>query len=183
MGEQAIDVTVRTFRPEDEESLLELLALAFNGWPHREVAVEPADYLRWKLSSSEEALTSHVVAEAGSTIVGCRFFRFFDVRAAGRGLRTFWPYDAAVHPDFRRQRVMTRVRDFSLDLARGSCDLQMGGYIREPAMWRLHAVEERYPFANPIEVLERPAGAPPSARAIDVAPACRSSTSIGLANG
>jgi len=159
------DVTVRPFQPEDEESLLQLLVLVFDGWPHREVAVEPIEYLRWKLSSSEEALRCHAIAEAASTIVGCRISRFFGVQAAGRGLRALWFYDAAVHPDFRRKRVMTRVRDLGLDLVRGSCDLQMGGYTRNPAIGRLHAVEERYPFANPIEVLERQAGATSMARA------------------
>lgn len=161
----ATQVTVRLFRPEDEESLLQLLALAFDGWPHREVAVEPIEYLRWKLSSSEEALASHVVAEAASTIVGCRIFRFFDVQAAGRGLRAFWAFDTSVHPEFRRQRVMTRVRDFGLDLVRGSVDLQLGGHSKNPAIHRLHAVEERYSFANPIEALERQPGATSIARA------------------
>jgi hypothetical protein len=35
------------------------------------------------------------------------------------------------------------------------CDLQIGGYSRIEAMMRIHGREERYPFANTIELLER----------------------------
>jgi len=121
------DVAMRPFRPDDEEAVLRLLEAAFDGWPNRELAVGAAEHLHWKLRSSEQALRSHVVAEAGSTIVACRLFRIFDVETRGRPLRASWGSDTAVHPDFHGQRVMTRLRDFSLAQLRRSVDLQFGG--------------------------------------------------------
>lgn len=155
----ATDVTVRTFRPEDEAGLLQLLALAFDGWPHREVAVEAAAYLHWKLRNSKEALHSHTVAEANGTIVGCRLFRLFDIHSSIGPLRGCWGFDAAVHPDYRGLGVMTRLRDLAIERHRGFVDLQIGGYSRIEAMQRVHSSEERHPFGNSIELLERPRGA------------------------
>jgi len=159
MGEPAAAVTVRPFRPEDEDGLLRLLIAAFGRWPAREVTASPAEHLHWKLRSSEAAFQAHVVAEAGGQIVGCRLFRIFDVHTGGRPLRACWGFDVAVLPDFRGQGVMTRLRDFGLAQLRRSVDLQFGGNTKVPAMRRLNAQLELYPFANRLDLLERRAGA------------------------
>jgi len=159
MGESAAGVTVRTFRPEDEESLLRLLIAAFGRWPGREVTVSPAEHLHWKLRSSDEALRGHTVAEVRGSIIGCRLFRYLGGYAEGRPVRACRGFDAAVHPDFRGRGVMTRLRDLALERHRASMDIQLGGYSRIEAMIQVHASEERYPFGNRIEVLERLAGA------------------------
>jgi GNAT superfamily N-acetyltransferase len=159
MGPQAGEVTVRPFRPEDEGGLLRLLIAGFGRWPGREVTVSPAEHLHWKLRSDEEALASHVVAEAGGRIVGCRLFRLFDVATDGRSLRASWGSDVAVHPDFRGLGVMTRVYGFSHALLCRSIDLQFSGNTKVPAVRRLNDGEGLEPFGNLLDLLERPAGA------------------------
>jgi hypothetical protein len=171
MGETAAGVTFRPFRPEDEEEVLRLLIAAFGRWPSREVAVSPAEHLRWKQSSSEEARQAHVVAEAGSRIVGFRLYRIYDVHTTSGPLRACRAYDAAVDADYRARGVMTGLRDLGIAQLRPWIDLQLGGYSRIEAMRRLHESEERFPFANTIELLERPggasAGAPPAVTAVE----------------
>jgi GNAT superfamily N-acetyltransferase len=165
------DVTIRTYQPGDEDGLLRALQAAFDRWPSREVAVAPAEYLAWKLRSSEEALRGHTVAEANGHVVGCRLFRYFDVHTSNGPMRGCWGFDAAVHPDYRGQGVMRRLRDLALERNRGVCDLQIGGYSRIEAMIKVHADEERYAFANTIELLERARPGGPAVPILDaVAP-------------
>ena len=53
------DVSLRFFRPGDEENLLGLIQRVFEAWPTADAGAPPIEHLRWKLSSHREATAHH----------------------------------------------------------------------------------------------------------------------------
>ncbi|HEX2466439.1 MAG TPA: hypothetical protein VHR17_17595, partial [Thermoanaerobaculia bacterium] len=52
----------------DLQRMVELLSLAFGGWPSVAAGVEPAAHLRWK-TSSPATVCAAVLGESGTTLV------------------------------------------------------------------------------------------------------------------
>ena len=151
------DWSPRFYRDGDEHGIYAVLAASFERWPKAEIAVDPVEHLRWKLSSHLDLPRHHVVAELDGQIVGTQAILVLPIKVNGRVLLASQGVDFAVHPQYRKKGVRSRMNSFSIpDLE--SLDLHYTLESGHPAMLRVqqrNEVEAR-PFANRIEALVHP---------------------------
>jgi len=147
--------TSRALQPGDEPRLAELLAATFDGWPSVEVAVDPVEHLRWKLANHPDASRYHVVADAGTAIVGSRLFLVQDVLVGGRAFRARQEVDAAVHPDWQGRGVMSDMVRFANEAHGREPDLWYAVRSRHAAMLHLNESDDAEAFFSKVSVVER----------------------------
>ena len=101
------DFIPRVYREGDEEDIVELLDLVFDGWPKFDLECTALDHWRWKYLDNPFKRNFVGVVELEGKIIGVSHgfyqkYKFgemvYNVRNAG---------DLAVHPDYRRMGVMT----------------------------------------------------------------------------
>ncbi len=104
-------VTIRLYEESDDEGIVELLDLVFDGWPNYDIACSPLEHWRWKYLSSEG--TPYIsVAEDMGRIVGCNLGYPVSLRVSGKSIKGFYASDTAVHPDYRRRRISSKIIDY-----------------------------------------------------------------------
>ena len=102
----------RHYRPEDDEQILELLQVCFDGWPIVETNVRPLEHLRWKLASPLNSWRQDVVCEHEGRIVGCRLYTLREAWTGDRPLVWKIGIETAVHPDYRSRGAAGAMQDF-----------------------------------------------------------------------
>jgi hypothetical protein len=88
----------------DLRRMVELLSLAFGGWPSVAAGVEPAAHLRWK-TSSPATVCAAVLGESGTTLVTTDTPMGYRIRLRGHERLRVQFVDHAVRPDWRGQKV------------------------------------------------------------------------------
>jgi hypothetical protein len=101
----------RFFEPGDEEKVVGMLAAAFGTWPRGEIAVSPAEHLRWKLSSHPAAGPLCVVTEDEGRIVGWQGYWLQNVKLDDRELLSRQAVDFAVDPEYQRMGIKLAMRE------------------------------------------------------------------------
>ena len=105
----SLDYTVREFKDEDEPQILKLLEKVFEHGHNR-------DYWRWKYFDNPLKKQVIVIAEIDDQIIGfnhafCREIKF------GKNLHLMsFGGGAAVHPDYRRMGINSKIHDMLEDL-------------------------------------------------------------------
>lgn len=143
----------RPLRAGDEAEVVELLARVFGHWPGRKTAVPAIEHLRWKLRSHEKAAKFHIVAEAGGELVGVRISLARLVKIKERILLARQGADLAVHPDYQRRGVLSRMFEFRRQELDETFDLAFGN-TSHPATLKLDIRTGHRPLGNRIQVLE-----------------------------
>lgn len=108
-GQTANEYSVRRYRPDDRDGLLELDREVWN----REHSPE---WFEWKYGSNP--YVDHVpvfVVEHDGEIVGARPFMGFRMRAGDETVVALQPSDTMVHPDHRRKGLFTRMTERSIE--------------------------------------------------------------------
>ena len=104
-------VTIRLYEEGDDEGIVELLDLVFDGWPNYDITCSPLDHWRWKYLSSEG--TPYIsVAEDGGIIVGCNLGYPVSFRVSGKSITGFYASDTAVHPNYRGRRISSKIIEY-----------------------------------------------------------------------
>ena len=173
--ETSVGYTVRSYRDDDEAGVLRLLDLCFNPWPGKQLFVDAAEHLRWKMGSYPDSEDRHVVAESDGEIVGFRLSLAQSVVVRGRELLLHQGMDSAVHPGHRGKGLMARMQDYEIGAIRRTHDICLMGLSMHPAMSALRARRGHHRFANRIETLRRDA---PQARVNSAAGVGREYTSF-----
>ena len=96
-------VTARPFQPDDEDSVLELLQVAFGQWPRDIDDVTPSEFFRWKHLQGPFGRSVLVVAEADDAVVGFIAYLPWRFRAGERIVTAMRGVDFAVHPAYQRR--------------------------------------------------------------------------------
>ena len=143
----------RPLRAGDEAEVVELLARVFGHWPGRKTPVPAIEHLRWKLRSHEKAGKFHIVAEAGGELVGVRISLAREVKVKERILLVRQGADLAVHPDYQRRGVLSRMFEFRRQELDETFDLAFGN-TSHPATLKLDIRTGHRPLGNRIQVLE-----------------------------
>lgn len=108
---------VRPHRPGDEEGIVQLLELVFDGWPQIDIPGSPLDYWRWKHGSKlNESICS--VCEHDGQIVGCHHMKPLKIKVLDETVLGATSMDLAVHPDHRRLGFLNQLRDLSVGSAK-----------------------------------------------------------------
>lgn len=153
------DVSARPYREGDEPGILAVLTAAFERWPAAEIDVDPLEHLRWKLSNHLGLRGRHVVAEADGRIVGTQGTLVQPINVNGRVLLSSQGIDVAVHPQYQKQGVRSRMNDLSLpDWKDESGDIHYSLESGHPAMLlidRMNAVADRDPSESKEEAERR----------------------------
>ena len=109
----ADELTMRPFRPdEDEAAVLELLGASL-GWVPDDLY---AAFFRWKHAENPFGPSAAWVAEADGRLAGFRTFLRWEWDVPGRGpVRAVRAVDTATHPDFQGRGIFSRLTLHALD--------------------------------------------------------------------
>lgn len=114
----AIPYFIRPYRLDDEKKIVELLNIVFSGWPHFDLSCSPIAHWKWKFLDSSSSLPNIFVAEYNSKIIGTEGRIFSKVKVGDTILNCEHRVDLAVHPDFRRMGIFTKIHESLNDKSR-----------------------------------------------------------------
>ena len=103
------------YRPGDEEEIVQLLELVFNGWPQFDLNCTPLDHWRWKYLDNPLRLNILYSASFDNKIIGCTHTIPQRVKVGDKIFLSGTGADVAVHPDFRRRGIHNKIVDSKLD--------------------------------------------------------------------
>ena len=106
-----LDYEVRPYRPGDEEQIVPLLQLVFNGW-------QDLNFFRWKYFDNPLKRNIICVALSNGRIIGFTASVFKRVKIGDKVFLSTYGTDAAVHPDFRRRGVHRKNTNLKDELRR-----------------------------------------------------------------
>ena len=98
-----MEYEVRTYCQGDEEQIVPLLQLVFNGW-------ETLDFWRWKYLDNPFKKSIITVGVDNTRIIGVIGSIFQRIKIGNKVLLCGYGTDAGVHPDFRRIGVYKQIR-------------------------------------------------------------------------
>jgi hypothetical protein len=105
------EVEVRTFQPGEEEKIVELLELVFDGWPKFNLPCSPLEHWRWKYQNNPLQMNQIVVGVSHNRIVGCNHSLLSRIKIGNRVFLSTQGTDLAVHSDFRRETIYRKMMD------------------------------------------------------------------------
>lgn len=98
------EINLRPYQPRDEEKIVQLLELVFDGWPKLDIHSDPISYWRWKYRNQlHESIV--VVSTYHDEIVGCHHGLSFSAKILTGSFICNYGSDMAVHPEFRRKGI------------------------------------------------------------------------------
>ncbi len=118
-SDQPPHVSVRFYRPSDDEGILRVLQASFPRWPEVETDVAPIDHLRWKLASGTRIEMNHIVADIDGQIVGVRLGIALKYAIQGRRFSARCDVDSCVLPEFRGHGVYARMIEAGNEITSG----------------------------------------------------------------
>lgn len=104
------DYTVRPYKPGDEEGIVQLLDLVFNGWPRLDLSYSPIEFWRWKYKDNPLKRNNIVVCTSEDKIIGCAHAIPLRMKVGKNVVLGVTGLDYAVHPKFRRRGIATELR-------------------------------------------------------------------------
>jgi GNAT superfamily N-acetyltransferase len=116
----SLAVSVRPFRAEDEQPVLDLLRASLGEGP---TGQRSSRFFHWKHLENPFGASLMLVAEAEGSIVGLRAFMRWRFKAGDVVLRAVRAVDTGTHPDFQGRGIFSRLTREALDLVRGEADL------------------------------------------------------------
>lgn len=161
--------TRRAHREGDEAMLLDLLVQAFGRWPKIEIACDPADHLRWKLSNTPEAPSIHRITEVDGSPAASVFCWIQNVKLRHGLYRNIQGVDSVAHPDFQRLGLFAARTEWRKQHPDDQpCDFQFGPVSGHPALVHMHQKAEQegrsLVIGNRVRVLTLPLDEDTSAR-------------------
>ncbi|EMR73439.1 hypothetical protein MCGE09_00525, partial [Thaumarchaeota archaeon SCGC AB-539-E09] len=65
------EVVIRLYETGDEENIIDLLQLVFEGWPRFDLEFEPIEHWKWKYLDNPTGLSTITVGVINDEIVSC----------------------------------------------------------------------------------------------------------------
>ncbi len=119
-----MEYQVREYQPGDEEEIVGLLELAFDGWPRLDLDYTSLDHWKWKYLDNPLKTNSIAVAEIKNKIVGCNHGYNVKIKIGKNILLCQHGGDLAVHPNYRRMGINNKMREIKNDSQRAQkCDM------------------------------------------------------------
>jgi len=104
-----MDYICRPYNTGDEEGIVHLLELVFDGWPHFNLSCSPLDHWKWKYLEAHNGLINIYVAEHDSLIVGSESRVPLRAKVGQEILDCEQRCDLVVHPDHRRRGIFKKI--------------------------------------------------------------------------
>ena len=109
--------TVRPYELGDEEKVVQLLALVFDGWPHIDLKCSPVDHWRWKFKDNPLTKPIVTVSISDDELIGCSHAIPLRYKILDKSVLCFNGVDVVVHSDFRRKGLRNRMMELKFKLA------------------------------------------------------------------
>ena len=100
---------VRFFQQGDDEDIVHLLDLVFDGWPKLDLISSPLEHWRWKYIDNPQKSRSVRVALSNNRIIGCAGNIILKIKIGDTALNCAQGVDFAVNPDFRGRGAITKM--------------------------------------------------------------------------
>ena len=107
----AQEYSIRPYESGDEEGIVQLLQLVFNGWPNFDLDCSPVDHWRWKYLCNPTGESLVIIGESNGEIVGCSHTYLINLKMGERIVKGGFAADAAVHPDYRGKGLWKGLRE------------------------------------------------------------------------
>jgi GNAT superfamily N-acetyltransferase len=120
MQQTSSTVDIRSYRPEDEPAVLDLLRASLGPGPTGDRSV---GFFRWKHTQNPFGPSYMLVAEVDNRIVGLRAFMRWRFRAGCGSISAVRAVDTATHPEFQGLGIFSRLTRTALEELRGKVDL------------------------------------------------------------
>ena len=99
-----LSFTNRSYESGDEEKIIELLSIIFDGWPHLKLSYSKKDYWRWKILGAPSGLNQVGLAFNGDQLIGCNHAYYMDIKIGENIYLGRQAVDFGVHPDYFASR-------------------------------------------------------------------------------
>ena len=109
------DYIVRPYRLGDEEGIVELLELVFDGWPHFDLQYTPLDHWRWKHEDNPLKTNMISLGIIGGKIISCLHTIPRMMKIGDKVFLSWERVDGAVHPDFRRMGLFNKMSELTYE--------------------------------------------------------------------
>ena len=103
--------TIRKYCKGDEEQIIDLLDLVFDGWPKVDLMCSKLDHWKWKYEDRPVKGLIAAVALDGSKVIGCLHGEYVSLKLGGEIYFCEPGGDLAVHPDYRGRKVWRSMVD------------------------------------------------------------------------
>ena len=100
---------LRIYNPGDEEEIVQLLKIGFDGWPHFDLECTPVDHWRWKYLDNPSRTNFIVLAMIEGRIVGANQILPMRIKIVDTVFPCVLSADTVVHPDYRRMGIYTKM--------------------------------------------------------------------------
>lgn len=145
---------IRPYRSGDEEGIVELLQLVFDGWPRFDLKCNPIDHWRWKYTDNPLKTICIAVALNQNKIIGCQHGVLHTIKIRDEVFLGCLVGDLAVHQDFRRMGVFTKMNKFWIEL-REEIGSKLDHYISGNPIIIKKYLKIRPQFPHPLSNLVR----------------------------
>lgn len=110
-------VLVREYRENDIPGIIKLLKLCFRDWPKVDTDLSPRAYWEWKYLKSPR-LGNNLILDDDGQIVGCHHTSRVSIKICDRVYDSVSAQDFAIHPDYRGQRLSSKISRHNEDMQR-----------------------------------------------------------------
>ncbi len=105
------ELDIRHYRPGDDERIVELLNIGFNGWPRFDLCCSPLEHWRWKYLDNQGGRCIIYVCTRGDNIIGVSHSITQKIKMIDDVHHSVYVCDAAVHPEFRSKGISIKLRE------------------------------------------------------------------------
>lgn len=112
--------SVRPYRQGDEEEIVQLLELVFDGWPHFDIECSPLEHWRWKFEDNPIKSSIISVGTRNGEIIGCSHRISRKLKIGESVILCCTGADQAVHPNFRKMGLFKKMDGLGKELERKS---------------------------------------------------------------
>jgi hypothetical protein len=107
---------VRAFQPGDEEEIVKLLKLVFDGWPNFDLICSPLEHWRWKYQDNPLGMNRIAVGVSNNIMIGCDHSLPLRIKIGNRVYLSTQGVDTAVHSDFRGMAIFNKMMDLVIKM-------------------------------------------------------------------
>ena len=146
-------LSYRPYELGDGEKIVELLDIVFNGWPQHDLGCTPLEHWTWKNGGGKNSSLGAVCVH-NERIVGSLQSIPRSIRIGEASLPGSYGVDFAVHPDYKRRGISTRLNTITDGLLKDSGVAFSYAIVGNPIL--VKAYSKRYPeFPHPMANLVR----------------------------
>jgi len=146
---------IRPYHPGDEEEIVELLELVFDGWPNFDLKCSALEHWRWKYLENPLKTSFIALGVSDNKIIGANHSTPFRIKIGQSIYLGSYGSDAAVHPDFRGIGVKTKTQELKGEMRRPSGTTLAFSVSSNPIIIKSKLRRGRPRFPHPVTVLVR----------------------------